>query len=181
MKDKAESEFFHDSGVEQVGSSGARRLHLTVVQHDEAAPARRARPVTLSLRGVSREETEARAAEYPADEFADLVRPTTRSDCRPGGLNASRPCPYVSCKAHLALDVSAHGSSASIKLNFPDVEVWDMAETCLWDVVDRGGASLHEVAALMNVSEERVRQIEVSALREIALLPWARELAAEGD
>jgi len=33
-------------------------------------------------------------------------------------------------------------STGSIKLNFPDKEIWEMEETCALDVADRGGITL---------------------------------------
>ena len=54
----------------------------------------------------------------------------TRAECAEG----PRPCPYVSCKHHLYLDVNPE--TGSIKLNFPDLEVDEMAETCSLDVAD---------------------------------------------
>ena len=33
----------------------------------------------------------------------------------------------------------------SLKLNFPNLEVWEMAETCSLDVADNGGATLDEL------------------------------------
>ncbi|MDB4930613.1 MAG: DNA-binding protein AsgB, partial [Myxococcaceae bacterium] len=107
-------------------------------------------------------------AEGPRGDGADaealeVARPKTRGDCLPGGCNEQRPCPFVSCAAHLALEVRGHGSYATIKENFPGVEVWEMAETCALDVADRGGAALEEVAALLNLSPERAAQIEALA------------------
>jgi hypothetical protein len=96
-------------------------------------------------------------------EAVEVPRPRTRGDCLPGGCNAQRPCPFVSCAAHLALEVRGHGSYATIKETFPGVEVWEMAETCALDVADRGGAALEEVAALLNLSPERAAQIEALA------------------
>jgi hypothetical protein len=104
------------------------------------------------------------------DGGVEVARPTTRGDCLPGGCNAARPCPFVSCAAHLALEVRGHGSYATIKETFPGVEVWDMAETCALDVADRGGAALAEVAALLNLSPERTAQIEALAT-ETAMAP----------
>lgn len=102
-----------------------------------------------------------------ADGFAEPRRPQTRADCLPGGSNAQRPCPYVSCAAHLALEVRDHGTYATLRESFPGVEVWDMVETCSLDVADRGGAALEEVAALMNLTPERARQIEALAMERV--------------
>jgi hypothetical protein len=79
-----------------------------------------------------------------------------------------RPCPFVSCKHHLYLDVSAR--TGAIKLNFPDLEVWEMTESCALDVADRAGATLEEVGAIMNLTRERIRQVEVKALAKLEAL-----------
>ena len=76
-----------------------------------------------------------------------------------------RPCPFVSCAHHLYLDVNP--DSGAIKLNFPHLEVWEMAETCSLDVADRGGITLEEVGAILNLTRERIRQVEVRGLYKI--------------
>ena len=83
-------------------------------------------------------------------------------------MGGERPCPFVSCKHHLYLDVSA--KTGAIKLNFPDLEVWEMNETCALDVADRGGTTLEEVGAIMNLTRERIRQVEVKGLAKLAAL-----------
>ncbi|HZO16399.1 MAG TPA: sigma factor-like helix-turn-helix DNA-binding protein, partial [Polyangiaceae bacterium] len=87
-----------------------------------------------------------------------------REEC----VGGERPCPYVSCKYHLYLDVSPR--TGAIKLNFPDLEVWDMQETCALDVADRGGTTLEDVGAIMNLTRERIRQVEVRALAKLEAL-----------
>lgn len=91
----------------------------------------------------------------------DALRPKDREDCRTG----ERPCPFVSCKYHLYLDVNPH--TGSIKLNFPDLEVWELAETCALDVADRGGMTLEEVGELLNLTRERIRQVESTGLEKL--------------
>jgi DNA-directed RNA polymerase sigma subunit (sigma70/sigma32) len=49
----------------------------------------------------------------------------------------------------------------------PDVEVWEMTETCTLDVAERDGATLEEVGELMNITRERVRQIGDKALAKV--------------
>lgn len=89
-------------------------------------------------------------------------RPLTRSDCE---ADPGRPCPWVSCSHHLYLDVNPE--TGAIKLNFPHLEVWEMAETCSLDVADRGGITLEEVGAILNLTRERIRQVEVRGLSKI--------------
>ena len=84
-------------------------------------------------------------------------RPSSWAECKEIGSR----CPFVGCKYHLYLDVNE--STGSIKLNFPDVEVWEMSETCTLNVAKRSGLTLEEVGALMNLTRERVRQVEEEA------------------
>jgi hypothetical protein len=65
----------------------------------------------------------------------------------------------------LYLDVNPE--SGAIKLNFPHLEVWEMPETCSLDVADRGGITLEEVGAILNLTRERIRQVEVRGLYKI--------------
>ena len=125
-----------------------------------------ARATTLSIRRYRKRDLELDRAAYPDDGHPI---PATRGECLPGGSNAERPCPYARCKHHLALDVNER--NGNIKLNFPGREVWELAETCALDVADRGGATLEEVGAAVNLTRERLRQIEDSTLAR--LKEWA--------
>jgi hypothetical protein len=93
----------------------------------------------------------------------DYKRPGVRAECRCG----VRPCPYVSCKHHLFLDVNPE--TGSIKLNFPHLEVWEMSESCALDVAERGGITLEEVGEIMNLTRERIRQVEVRGLLKLKM------------
>lgn len=77
----------------------------------------------------------------------------------PGGCNEARPCPYAGCKHHLYLDVDE--GTGAIKFNFPDIEVWEMKESCSLDLADRGELTLDEIGPMINVTRERIRQIEL--------------------
>lgn len=129
----------------------------------------RVRGRTVSIKRLSKRALDAGRIEANAwlRELApsERRRPADREACLPGGRNAQRPCPYVSCKYHLALDVSP--KSGAIKLNFPGLEVWEMRETCSLDVADRGGVALEGVGALMNLTRERIRQVETMALARV--------------
>lgn len=91
-------------------------------------------------------------------------RPTNRSQCRDG----SRPCPFVSCRYHLYLDVQRDGS---LKIHFKDREVDEIPQTCALDVADAGSDgkvwTLQQCGELFNVSRERIRQIEAKALQKL--------------
>lgn len=107
---------------------------------------------------------------YPDDGKRRL--PMTRGEC----VDGPRPCPLVSCKWHLYLDVQRR--TGSIKFNFPDLDPHQLVYSCALDLADRGGLVLEDVAAVMNMTRERVRQIELiaqerleGALREAELAP----------
>ena len=91
----------------------------------------------------------------------DYERPKHRSDCR----EDRRPCLYVACRYHLFLDVNP--MTGSIKINFPGMEVWQLEETCALDVAERGGITLEEVGEIMNLTRERIRQVEASGLDKL--------------
>ena len=116
------------------------------------------RSKTLATRRLGREEI--RQADEVLQASAPF-RPSDRRQCKEG----PRPCAFVSCKFHLYLDV--HPETGSIKLNFPDLEVWEMAETCALDVADRGGTTLEEVGDILNLTRERIRQVEVLGLQKL--------------
>lgn len=117
---------------------------------------------TISVKRMTKRELELGRLLYP--DVEDVQKPRTRAECQEG----ERPCPFVSCKHHLYLDVSAR--TGAIKLNFPDLEVWEMTETCALDVADRGGTTLEEVGAIMNLTRERIRQVEVKGLAKLQAL-----------
>lgn len=98
------------------------------------------------------------ASVYETDLPTDHWRPCLRSEC----IDAPRPCPYTGCKYHLYLDVNSAGG---IVMRFPDKELDELEDTCALDVADRGGNTLDEVGKFLNLTRERVRQIETSAMR----------------
>lgn len=110
---------------------------------------------------------------YPPEEHQDVERPKTRADCAGG----HRPCPWVSCRHHLYLDVWER--TGSIKVNFPDLEPDELAETCSLDVADRGPATLEYAAECMNVVRERVRQLEAVGISKLGAAVERRGLRDE--
>jgi hypothetical protein len=120
----------------------------------------RMRAKTIAMKRLTKEEIRLGALLYPPEE---VDKPKTRAECMTG----QRPCPFISCKHHLYLDVNPE--TGSIKLNFPDLEVWEMKETCSLDVADRGGVTLEEVGEILNLTRERIRQVEVRGLLKLKL------------
>jgi hypothetical protein len=111
------------------------------------------------------------------DEDLDAIRPKTRADC----IDGERPCPWVGCKYHLYLDVNP--KTGSIKLNFPDIEPEDMTDSCVLDIADRGPVTLEDVGRIMNLTRERIRQLEAGAAEKIRSTRLAieyREFTIEG-
>jgi hypothetical protein len=127
----------------------------------------RRRSRTMSRKEIARELRRQRTLGVVDPEMEEIVReveaarPRTRADCAQG----PRPCMFISCKHHLYLDVNP--ATGSIKLNFPDKEIWEMEETCALDVADRGGITLEEVGAIMNLTRERIRQVETRGLLKL--------------
>ncbi len=119
---------------------------------------RRVRARTIAVKRLTKEQLRMGRILYPE---TDYWKPTTRAAC----ASFERPCPFVSCKYHLFLDVNP--ATGSIKLNFPDLEVWDMTDTCALDVADRGGITLEEVGEIMNLTRERIRQVELRGLEKL--------------
>jgi hypothetical protein len=122
---------------------------------------REVRARTISVKRMTKRELEIGRLLYPE---SDYDKPRSRAECAEG----PRPCPFVSCKHHLYIDVSPR--TGAIKLNFPDLEVWELNESCALDVADRGGTTLEDVGAIMNLTRERIRQVEVKALAKLEAL-----------
>lgn len=127
----------------------------------------------VALREARQRKRAARAEHrFPAatpEQLADEAtldehpRPTTRAECR----DFPRPCPWAGCKHHLYLDVSP--DTGSIKINM-DREPWELEHTCALDLADeRGGMTLEEIAEVLGVTRERVRQLEAMGLRHLRL------------
>src|SRR5512138_1846092 len=154
-------------------SEAKRSVEPAVPQHEPAeeldadGKRGRRRSKTMSRKEIARELRRQRAFGVIDPELEQTMReieerrPRARADCASG----PRPCMFISCKHHLYLDVNP--ATGSIKLNFPDKEVWELEETCALDVADRGGITLEEVGAIMNLTRERIRQVETRGLLKL--------------
>lgn len=111
------------------------------------------------------------------------MRPRSRSECAGG----PRPCPWVSCRYHLAAPPSTALEPSHAELDQLERDVLafvDIApDTCAIDVADRGEAlSCDQIGELLGpgkLSRERVAQIEARALRVIGPVKAARMLGIE--
>ena len=109
----------------------------------------RRRPETFNLR--SRVDP---LAPEDREMLTMYPRPETRGECEGG----ERPCPFVSCRYHLAIDVTHSGSVRVL----PD---WDDGrDTCALDVADSKEMTLDKIGELLGVTRERIRQMEVKAV-----------------
>lgn len=92
----------------------------------------------------------------------DAERPRTRGACQGG----PRPCPWVSCRYHLFLEVVNQGRAVRLPRGL-DVEPETLEPSCALDVADQGAVTLEEVAEYLGVTRERVRQVEEQALTKV--------------
>jgi len=134
----------------------------------------------------------AEAAEDPEIDLLEIYeRPRVRRDCEPCTVCQavrdeeipytsslpcghtgdeviwhSRPCIFVGCRPNLYLDVTENGS---LKLTRPELEPEDMraSRSCVLDVASQGPLTLDEVGHSLDVSRERIRQLEVKALADL--------------
>lgn len=98
-----------------------------------------------------------------AEEYEDPtpLRPKTRGDC----VDGLRPCPFVSCRHHLYIDVSE--KTGNIRFNFPGRELEELPATCSLDVADMGEHDRVIIGKLTNNTREGARQIETRALLKL--------------
>lgn len=99
----------------------------------------------------------------------DYTPPRIRAEC----VDGPRPCPWVSCKYHLYLDVAPTGA---IVLNFPLIDPGDMLWSCSLDEAEADGMTLALVGQRVNITRERIRQIECRVLRKLRRMPGRLEV-----
>lgn len=109
---------------------------------------------------------------------ADLVpHPRLRGEC----LRGPRPCPLVGCLYNNYLEVRRNpGEAPRIKILHPSRLPEDMPprESCSLDMADSGPHTLKEVADVLGLTRERIRQIEVRALQKVVTAIEKRERSA---
>ncbi len=109
-------------------------------------------------------------------------RPKTRGDCEGG----ERPCPWISCRHHLALDVTLRGDlTKPFAFDENDdgesiaVMLEERKQTCALDVAEDGEHTLEEVGELIGVTRQRVEAIEHVAQRRARAARERGEAKAE--
>jgi hypothetical protein len=148
-----------------IGSGPAGDHDLT----REQRRSRRKRPVRARTISVKRMIGHSPLTRKQWEEL-EALRPKLRSECAAG----PRPCPHVSCRHHLYLDVSP--KTGAIKLNFPDLNPWDLPASCALDIAEDGGRTLEDVGEIMNLTRERIRQLELKALSKLEAVRDMRAL-----
>ncbi len=164
--DSCDTEFIDEAVTTELVRAPVPDPDLPEVGHKFRSRRRtRPRSKTIANKRVTLGELRAGELMYPR---VDIERPKTRGDCKA----EERPCPWVACKHHLYLDVNPE--TGSIKINFPDLEPWELQNTCALDVAEAGGHTLDEIGEITNLTRERIRQVEVRGL--ISLQPRSRDL-----
>ncbi len=111
-------------------------------------------------------------------------RPKTRGEC----ADMPRPCPFLSCRYHLAHQRVAphHGSGLD------DDEAVDLivgaSETCTLDIADKDGVEQEEIAAALGVTRQAIAAMVIRArdrykpdAQRLADLALEDVYASEGD
>ncbi len=104
-------------------------------------------------------------------------KPETWGGCKAQGLGITKPCGYISCGHHLAIDVNEN--NGAVKYNFPGVDVADMPETCALAAVEKHGIQdMARVGDALGVVREAISQTSKRAIAKIGKARW-RELVAD--
>ena len=100
----------------------------------------------------------------PQIDYPDIERPQYRGQCK----DEERPCPWVSCKYHLYLDVK----KGVIRYADKDKEPWEMKESCVLDVIENSGAMVEEdIADILSIHRSRVEQIMYQIKLKLQQIP----------
>jgi DNA-directed RNA polymerase, sigma subunit (sigma70/sigma32) len=103
-----------------------------------------------------------------ADELRINLYKITRGACRklPG------PCPHAMCRFNLTTERRDNRGAKPAQIHLPVVR-----EACALEAAEQGGMTLEEIAMRLSLTRERVRQIELGALKKL----WAHLGADEGE
>lgn len=117
------------------------------------------RPKRIAVKKLTKSVIAAGWADLGGREArARLSRPRTWSECG----KFIDACPFVGCRHHNFLDVNAE--TGTITMNHPHRDPLDLVRPCSLAVAMRGGLTLDEVGEVLNLTRERIRQLEIVAL-----------------
>lgn len=139
---------------------------------EQSGHEQRHRKRTMSMKRLSKQKMELGRVLYPeATSLPDI--PRTRADC-PEPIEGKRLCAHLLCKYHLALDVDDRSGAITMSVPFtigedhvPEIDLEAMADTCVLDVAERGGMILEDVGAALDLTRERIRQVENAAMAKL--------------
>ena len=106
------------------------------------------------------------ADDSPAAAGVVVEHPRHRLEC----VDGPRPCPLVGCFYNNYLEVRRRqDSNPEIKILHPGRLPEDVPpdDSCTLDLADAGPHTLERVAEVYGLTRERIRQVEVSALKKI--------------
>lgn len=134
------------------------------------------------LKVLVKEDKDGQEAKREVGDELDELRPKIRADCLAGGINEMRPCPWYGCKYHLGLTLKEDTGSMSVR------NLDEMVHTCDLDVAEIGGVpgsgrgsgiTLEEAGEIMDLTRERMRQIEIRGMITLKQGLIARGMAPE--
>lgn len=96
-----------------------------------------------------------------AEDLRINIYKITRGACR----RLSGPCPHSVCRFNLTTERRDNRGARTAHAGLPVIH-----ETCALDAAEHGGMTLEEIASRLSLTRERVRQIELGALKKL----WAR-------
>lgn len=137
--------------------STRERVIAGAIQPEPAPPASPVSPSHADTAERRRRRGRARLFQV-AFESEGRPRPETRAQC----IDGPRPCPWTDCRYHLG-PLHKRGKRAR--------------ETCTLDVAQRDGTTLDVIAGELNLTRERIRQIETKAIK--GLKPADRAVLGE--
>jgi hypothetical protein len=100
---------------------------------------------------------------HEAVEYPDVNRPRYRWQCE----GVQRPCPFVSCRHNLYLDVVG---DYSILFNNAELEPWEVENSCALDVAEKGAITHQEIGDMLNMSPQAIDHIYQTAQDKILRL-----------
>lgn len=107
---------------------------------------------------------------YDLDAPRPDERPQRRADCLPGGPNAARPCPFVTCTSHAVHGLMTPSAYGLLDANEVIARAFDPGRpSCVEDIIDdhAGGVTLDGAGDLFRVTRGRALQMEQRAFMRV--------------